>query len=64
MASKRKASIGSQPMQTNVAYEMGKQCPIGQEIQLVLSLRAWWPDLQQSDAWNDLQRGLAERFEK
>lgn len=56
--------IGSQGLgELPVAYQLGLRCPIGQEIELLLGLGEWWPDLpQRKEAKEELLRGLADRF--
>ena len=49
-------------MVREVAYEMGKNCPIGREVELVIGLLTRWPDLQKREAHDDFKRGLADRF--
>jgi hypothetical protein len=58
------SKIGSQGLgEGQTAYQMGLQCPIGQEIQLLLGLEQWWPDLPfRPEAKEEFLRGLADRF--
>lgn len=65
MAKKAKlATTGSQPAGHGVAYEIGKQCPVGAEVQLILGLDTLWPNLPREEAFNSLLAGLASRFDK
>ena len=44
------------------AYQLGLQCPIGLEIELLLGLDKWWPDLQyRTKAAVELVMGLGDR---
>ena len=55
---------GSQGIgERDVAFEMGRQCPKGQEISLLLGLQSRWPGLQLSEARDSFLAGLAARYE-
>lgn len=57
-----KHEVGSQPFERAVAYEMGRQCPVGRELDLLFGLDSFWPDLPRSEAFDFLLQGLADRF--
>lgn len=61
---KIKAKVGSQPAQNAVALNLGAQCPIGAEIQMVLGLDRVWPNLTREEALNALLEGWSSRFEE
>jgi len=60
---KIKTKAGSQPFQMAVAFNLGKDCPVGAEIQFVMGLDKVWPNLTQEEAINAVLDGLASRFE-
>lgn len=64
MQKKRRKQQASQGLgETDTAYQMGLNCPIGQEISLISGLVDWWPDLSsRPQAKEALLEGLATRF--
>ena len=56
-----KHEIGSQPMERAVAYEMGRLCPIGRELDLFLRLDSFWPGMTRYEAFDYLLQGLVDR---
>lgn len=59
---KLKAKVGSQPAAKAVAFNLGAQCPVGAEIQMVMGLDRLWPNLTREEALNSLFEGWASRF--
>ena len=57
-----KSSIGTQGLVSPVAYQLGRRCPVGQEVLLFAHLAKFWPTLPLEDARDELLRGLADRF--
>lgn len=56
---------GMQGTVTPVVHEMGRQCPIGAEIDLLLGLDSFWPDIGQTpDAIEALFAGLSAKFDE
>ena len=57
--------VGSQGIaECEVAYQLGRECPVGQEPDLLAGLDEWWPDLQsRPQALDAFLRGLADRFQ-
>ncbi len=56
-----KHEIGSQPFECAAAYEMGRQCPAGRELDLFLGLDSFWPGMARYEAFDYLLQGLADR---
>lgn len=54
--------LGSQPFDAAVAYHLGRLCPVGRELDLLLGLDSFWPRLPASEAFDHLLQGLADRF--
>jgi hypothetical protein len=59
---KKKPLIGAQPMINGAAYQLGIQCPIGKEVELLIGLQTLFPELPFSEARNSFWAGLADRY--
>lgn len=59
-----KSKEGSQPWPREVAFQIGKTCPVGMEPVLLAGLDKLWPNLPREEAVNSFLNGLASRFEK
>ncbi len=59
----KQKKIGTQGLVLPGAYQIGLQCPVGREIDLVIGLERLWPGLNSEPlARDELLRGLAARF--
>lgn len=46
-----------------VAYEIGRLCPVGLEVDLLAGLERWWPELPRTtEARKAFLQGLEDRF--
>ena len=63
MKDAERKKLGTQGLVLPVVKKIGTECPIGEEIQLVVGLQKIYPDLPHMPAaWNALMDGLASRF--
>lgn len=57
-----KPLLGIQPMINATAYHLGLNCPIGQEVMLVVGLKDLFPELPFSEALELFHDGLIDRY--
>ena len=64
MSDSKQRKLGSQGIiEVDVARGLGRDCPVGREVEFALGLTRFWPDMQQRpQAMEALLEGMANRF--